>query len=101
MSHPLFDRLIQEHRFIESLIEQTKQTTQQEMKSLLKKIYAINEKQHHVFEEKFLFKKAAENEKIREGGPYCVLYYNQHVSNPPIERIEKRLRKSFLRNLIR
>lgn len=96
MTHPLINRLIQEHRLIEKLIDQVKQTvSKQEKRRILVKIFAINEIQHHHFEERLLFKKAAEKEKIREGGPYCVLYYDQHISNPPIERIEKRINKKI------
>lgn len=96
MTHPLINRLIQEHRLIEGLIDQVKTSnSQHEKKIILKKIYSMNELQHHLFEEKLLFQYASEKEKIREGGPYCVLYYDQHVSNPPLERIEIRLQKKI------
>lgn len=96
MTHPLIDRLKTEHQLIEELINQAKsENDHKRQKILLKQLYHINETQHHFNEETLLFAKTSEKEKIREGGPFCVLYYDQHISNPPIEKVEKLIHKKI------
>lgn len=37
----------------------------------------------HRLEEKLIYTKLEANPRLSEGGPYCTLYYDNHITNPP------------------
>lgn len=47
------------------------------------------ENEHHRLEEELLFNKVLHHPRLREGGPFCTLYFDQHVVCPPRERFRK------------
>lgn len=78
--HPLFARIQEEHEACRRQIEAAKSIVQK--KSLLLWLRAADE-DHHRREEIHLFTRLLGKPRLREGGPYCVFYFDEHICNPP------------------
>lgn len=44
---------------------------------------------HQYNEEKLIFPKLLKKERLKEGGPFCVLFFDEHVINPPAQLVKK------------
>lgn len=44
---------------------------------------------HQYNEEKLIFTKLLKKERLKEGGPFCVLFFDEHVISPPAQLVKK------------
>lgn len=51
---------------------------------------------HQFNEERLIFSKLLNNVRLKEGGPLCVLYFDEHVINPPAEVVKKIIHKDLV-----
>lgn len=50
---------------------------------------------HQYNEEKLIFTKLFKKERLKEGGPFCVLFFDEHVITPPAELVKKYTKKDL------
>lgn len=79
--HALFKKLLNDHELIKSKI--TEATTTSEKRALLPWLIQEVEDKQHYQEEILIYPKLFKNPRLSEGGPYCTLYFDIHISNPP------------------
>lgn len=85
-SHPIFDLIRSEHQEIRRYVDLLKQSEGDRVQ-LLQKLQELAEFHHHAREEQLLFAPLLKKERLREGGPFCTFYFDQHVVRPPKSRI--------------
>lgn len=83
----LFKMIISEHDACSRVIEQAQSIT--EKKQLLKWLWDVVENEHHYKEEKLIYPILAKKKKLTEGGPFCTLYFDEHITNRPAEICKK------------
>ncbi len=83
----LFNRIISEHDECRKAIEQAQSLN--DKKKLLDWLWKVVENEHHFKEEKLIYPVLAKNKKINEGGPFCTLYFDEHITNRPSEVCKK------------
>lgn len=50
---------------------------------------------HHIKEELLIFPHLIEKSRLKEGGPFCVLYYDSHLQNNPSSRLMELTKKQI------
>ncbi|MBK9323528.1 MAG: hypothetical protein IPM97_11405 [Bdellovibrionaceae bacterium] len=86
MSGGLFGVIRNEHERLLKLVDGALGIVQQ--KEILSELWQFGEEEHHAREETLLFSKLLEKDRLREGGPFCVLYFDEHLSNSPGNRVQ-------------
>jgi len=83
VKHPLFQIIQKEHEKIVEVLQACKTTT--ERKNILDWLILETEDKHHRKEETFLFSALLPKKNLSQGGPYCVLYFDEHLQNRPAD----------------
>ncbi len=83
----LFKRIISEHAECSKVIEQAQTIT--DKKNILEWLWNVVENEHHYKEEKLIYPILAKKKKLMEGGPFCTLYFDEHITNRPSEICKK------------
>lgn len=82
LSHPLFNLIRNEHQQIKSQVEDLfclGEIPQIGMKALIQKVG-----QHQELEYECLFSLLSKKERLREGGPMCTYFFDQHLGIAPL-----------------
>lgn len=83
----LKELMTQEHVILDKLWTEIIQSPLSDL-ALLKKFQKLLE-QHTANEENLLFSEMLKHKELSEGGPFCVLYYDDHMSHRPKDRFYK------------
>lgn len=83
----LFEKIILEHKECIQVIEQAQSIF--EKKQILEWLWNVNENEHHYKEEILIYPVLAKKKKLIEGGPFCTLYFDEHITNRPSEISKK------------
>lgn len=86
LNHELFQLIKAEHQLCDEKIKLAKTIT--DKKNLLDWLYTEIETKHHIKEEKIIFPILFTKPGLKEGGPYCVLYFDEHLMNPPLNQFK-------------
>ena len=84
VEHPLFALLRQEHRDILAKLHLMKE--REVHKEDILWLWKNGELRHHQREEKILFNFLLDEGQSDGGGPLCMLYMDQYILQPPLER---------------
>lgn len=88
-SHPLFDTICLEHRQISAFMSQlTPENNSLQLLHLGERIEELHRK-----EEYLLFHTLFKNPRLREGGPMCSYFFDQHLSESPIQKIQEKIER--------
>lgn len=87
VSHPLFSTILHEHTCIRNSILEA--LTTEHRKRLLDWLWEEVEEGNHFREEAKLFRAVLGHPNLQEGGPFCSLYFDEHLSRPPREIARK------------
>lgn len=85
--HPLFQQIISEHQVHLGLIQQA--VSIQDKKNILDQLWSDIENDHHLKEEQLIYPVLFNKKKLTEGGPFCALYFDEHVLNRPADVVKK------------
>lgn len=89
--HDLFLQIILEHEQCLSRIEQANTITQR--KDILGWLWTEIENKHHYKEESLIYPVLAQKKKLTEGGPFCTLYFDEHITNRPNDKVRALIQK--------
>ncbi|MFP5519770.1 MAG: hypothetical protein ACLGGX_07695 [Bdellovibrionia bacterium] len=84
--HELIGVMKQEHQLIENALNRLKTDSSLE---LLQWCFDAIENEHHFKEEECLFSKLLGKKQLAEGGPFCVLYFDNYMMNQPKEILQQ------------
>lgn len=87
IQHPLFIQIISEHQRHMDLIQQA--VTVGDKKNILDQLWSEIENEHHLKEEQLIYPILFQKKKLTEGGPFCTLYFDEHIMNRPSEIVKK------------
>lgn len=85
--HQLFQQIILEHQDCQNKIE--KAISVQEKKNILDWLWKEVENKHHLKEELLIYPILIQKKKLTEGGPFCSLYFEEHIMNRPSDIVKK------------
>ncbi len=86
MSGGLFGLIKSEHERLLKLVDGATSIARQ--KEILSALWEFGEEQHHAREEVLLFSRLLDKDRLREGGPFCVLFFDEHIVNSPRSRVQ-------------
>lgn len=89
--HNLFLQIISEHEQCLSRIEQS--ITIDQKKDILNWLWIEIENKHHYKEESLIYSVLAQKKKLTEGGPFCTLYFDEHITNRPNDKVKVLIQK--------
>ncbi len=72
----------------------------QSWSEFLQKCQTLFEGIHHHNEEIFLFSAVRNHPRLREGGPFCTLYFDQHLANPSLQKAQHVIKKVLGQEII-
>ena len=85
--------IFHEHQVINTYLNDLLQSTQPLIQLRWLKDNAILKHQYN--EELLIHKKLLNKERLKEGGPFCVLFFDEHIINPPAEIAKKYAKKDL------
>ncbi len=89
--HDLFLQIISEHEHCLSLIEQAVTIVQK--KQILDWLWIEIENKHHNKEDTLIYPVLFKKKKMTEGGPFCTLYFDEHIMNRPSDKVKSLINK--------
>ena len=89
--HDLFLQIISEHEQCLSRIELA--ITIAQKKDILDWLWTEIENKHHFKEESLIYPVLAQKKKLTEGGPFCTLYFDEHIVNRPSDKVKALIQK--------
>lgn len=85
--------IFREHQVINTCLNELLQSSQPLIQLRWLKDNAILKHQYN--EELLIHKKLLNKERLKEGGPFCVLFFDEHIVNPPAEIAKKYAKKDL------
>ncbi len=84
----LYSLLHNEHMLIEAQLEKL-QSSNKEQKELIIWLRTNAIQKHNFNEETLLFPILLNKKRLHEGGPFCVMFFDEHILNKPSDTVKK------------